>query len=72
MNSQKVFGVFDSAHCLIDTSTTLRGAMIHARKNGCYRVGVRFVMSGNVFELAKLVNNKWVRTQYGLDSSYTN
>lgn len=70
MSNQKVFGVFDSSHCLIDTSTTLRGAMIYARKHGYYRVGVLFVMSGYVFELAQLANNKWTRTQYGFDSSY--
>lgn len=77
MRNQKVFGIFDSSHCLIDTSETLRGAMIHARRNGYSRVGVRFVMTGGVFELARLTAGPrggaktWARTMFGRDSAYT-
>jgi len=68
--SQKVFCIVNQDNVAIDVANTMRGAMIYASRHGYYRVAVRFPMSGYVYDLAKLVGKRWVKTQYGIDSNY--
>jgi len=65
MNIQ--FGVLDNEHCHIDTSNTLRGAMIKATKDGYHTVSCRFNGGYQVITIAHKKAGKWCYTSCGMD-----
>lgn len=56
--NKRIYGVFDSNNCLIDTSLTLQGAKNYATRHGYTKVGYR--VGYNAFPAAEKINGKWV------------
>jgi len=59
-NTYGVLSSIDSGYT--DTSLTLRGAKIHATRNGYTKVYIRFANGYNIERVARKVDGKWINS----------